>query len=45
MIEDVIELEENKVQILKSAHPWQHIRPIGGGYSGHRDDYSIKAQN
>ncbi len=29
MIEDVIELEENKVQILKSAHPWQHIRPIG----------------
>lgn len=29
MIEDVIELENNKVQILKSAYPWQHIRQIG----------------
>lgn len=29
MIEDVIELEKGKVQILKFAHPWQHIRPIG----------------
>ena len=29
MIEYVIELEKGKVQILKSAHPWQHIRPIG----------------
>ena len=29
MIEDVIELGDGKVQILKSAHPWQHIRPIG----------------
>ncbi|MBZ2174738.1 molybdopterin biosynthesis protein [Schnuerera sp. xch1] len=29
MIEDVIELEEGKVQILNAAHPWQHIRPIG----------------
>lgn len=29
MIEDVIEIEKNKVQILKAAHPWQHIRPIG----------------
>ncbi len=30
MIEDVIEIDKNKVQILKAAHPWQHIRPIGG---------------
>lgn len=29
MIEDVIEIEKGKVQILKAAHPWQHIRPIG----------------
>lgn len=29
MIEDVIQLGEGKVQILKAAHPWQHIRPIG----------------
>jgi putative molybdopterin biosynthesis protein len=29
MIEDVIEVEKGKVQILKAAHPWQHIRPIG----------------
>ncbi|SHD78192.1 Molybdenum cofactor biosynthesis protein MoeA [[Clostridium] ultunense Esp] len=29
MIEDVIELGEGKVQILKAAHPWQHVRPIG----------------
>lgn len=29
MIEDVIEIDEGKVQILKSAHPWQHIRQIG----------------
>ena len=29
MIEDVIELGDNKVQILKSAYPWQHIRQIG----------------
>ncbi|WP_202707852.1 molybdopterin biosynthesis protein [Sporosalibacterium faouarense] len=29
MIEDVIELEEGKVKILKAAYPWQHIRPIG----------------
>lgn len=29
MIEDVIDLGEGKVQILKSAHPWQHIRQIG----------------
>lgn len=29
MIEDVIEIEEGKIQILKGASPWQHIRPIG----------------
>ena len=29
MIEDVIELKDHKVQILKSAYPWQHIRQIG----------------
>lgn len=29
MIEDVIELGEGKVKILKAAYPWQHIRPIG----------------
>jgi len=29
MIEDVIEIGEGKVKILKAAYPWQHIRPIG----------------
>lgn len=29
MIEDVIDLGEGKVKILKAAYPWQHIRPIG----------------
>lgn len=29
MIEDVIQLGEGKVQVLKSAYPWQHIRQIG----------------
>ena len=29
MIEDVIKLEKNKIQIPKSAYPWQHIRQIG----------------
>lgn len=29
MIEDVIDLGEGKIQILKSAHPWQHVRQIG----------------
>ncbi len=29
MIEDVIEINENQVKILKAAHPWQHIRPVG----------------
>lgn len=29
MIEDVIEIDEEKVNILKSSYPWQHIRQIG----------------
>lgn len=29
MIEDVIDLGNGKVQILKSAYPWQHVRQIG----------------
>lgn len=29
MIEDVIDLGEGKIQILKSAYPWQHVRQIG----------------
>ncbi len=29
MIEDVVEIDENKVEIIKSAAAWQHIRPIG----------------
>lgn len=29
MIEDVMELEDNKVQIISPSYPWQHIRPIG----------------
>ncbi|WP_069650916.1 molybdopterin biosynthesis protein [Caloranaerobacter ferrireducens] len=29
MIEDVIEIGEGKVKIIKPAYPWQHIRPIG----------------
>lgn len=29
MIEDVIDLGDGKIQILQSAHPWQHIRQIG----------------
>ena len=29
MIEDVIELGDGKVKILKAAYPWQHVRPIG----------------
>ena len=29
MIEDVIEMDNGQVQILKSAYPWQHIRQIG----------------
>lgn len=29
MIEDVLDMGAGKIQILKAAHPWQHIRPIG----------------
>lgn len=29
MIEDVIDLEEGKIQILKASYPWQHVRQIG----------------
>lgn len=29
MIEDVIEISKEKVQIIKSSYPWQHIRQIG----------------
>lgn len=29
MIEDVVEIDENTVEIIKSASPWQDIRPIG----------------
>lgn len=29
MIEDVLEVSEREVEILKSAYPWQHIRQIG----------------
>lgn len=29
MIEDVDEVEPNKLQIIKPAYPWQHIRPVG----------------
>lgn len=29
MAEDVMELEDGKIQIIDAAVPWQHIRPIG----------------
>jgi putative molybdopterin biosynthesis protein len=29
MIEDVVEIDETTIEIIKSAAPWQHIRPIG----------------
>ncbi|WP_231701851.1 molybdopterin biosynthesis protein [Crassaminicella thermophila] len=29
MIEDVVEIDEERVEIIKAASPWQHIRPIG----------------
>ncbi|MBR5430400.1 MAG: molybdopterin biosynthesis protein [Firmicutes bacterium] len=29
MAEDVIVLDDERVQILASANPWQHVRPIG----------------
>ena len=29
MIEDVMDLDEGYVKIIKAASPWQHIRPVG----------------
>ena len=29
MIEDVLQVSESQVEIIKSAYPWQHIRQIG----------------
>lgn len=29
MIEDVVEIDEDQVEIIQAAAPWQHIRPIG----------------
>ncbi len=29
MIEDVTELKKGEVSIIKGAHPWQHVRPVG----------------
>ena len=29
MIEDVVPVDETTVKIIKSAAPWQHVRPIG----------------
>ena len=29
MIEDVMELGDNRVEIIGAAKPWQHIRPVG----------------
>lgn len=29
MIEDVIELGDGNIKIIKPAYPWQHIRPVG----------------
>ncbi len=29
MIEDVVPIDDHTVQIIKSAAPWQHVRPIG----------------
>jgi len=29
MIEDVIDIGDGKVKIIKSAYPWQNVRPIG----------------
>ncbi len=35
MIEDIVEIDENQVEIIKSASPWQHIRPIGEDIVAH----------
>jgi len=29
MVEDIVKIDDNKVQIYKSAAPWQNIRPLG----------------
>ncbi|ADK15080.1 Molybdopterin molybdenumtransferase [Clostridium ljungdahlii DSM 13528] len=29
MVEDIVNIDENKIQIYKSAAPWQNIRPLG----------------
>jgi len=29
MIEDVVEIDESTIEIIKGAAPWQHVRPIG----------------
>lgn len=29
MIEDVVEIDDHTIEIIKAAAPWQHIRPIG----------------
>lgn len=35
MIEDVVEVDENFVEIIRAASPWQHIRPIGEDIVAH----------
>ncbi len=35
MIEDIVEVEKDCVEIIKSASPWQHIRPIGEDIVAH----------
>ena len=29
MAEDIVEVDEDTVRIFASAHPWQHVRPVG----------------
>jgi len=35
MIEDVVDIDDNTVEIIKAASPWQHIRPIGEDIVAH----------
>ncbi len=35
MIEDVVEIDENTLEVIKAASPWQHIRPIGEDIVAH----------
>ncbi len=35
MIEDVVEIDESTVEIIKAASPWQDIRPIGEDIVAH----------